>query len=148
LVAGNIADQIFVLEKTLPEFAGEIAIMVVFVQCVVLAPLLVFAPQLVAARWKGLFEYGTLSMRYVREFDTKWLRGGLPADEALVGSNDIQSLADLDTSYQIVQTMHLVPVAWKASLLLGLATLTPIAPLLLTMMPIEELLEKLFSMLF
>jgi hypothetical protein len=148
LVAGNIADQILYLEKTLPEFAGEIAIMVVFVQCVVVAPLLVFVPQLVATRWKGLLEYGTLSMRYVREFDTKWFRGGWPADEALVGSSDIQSLADLDTSYQIVQTMHLVPVAWKASLLLGLATLTPIAPLLLTMMPIEELLEKLFSMLF
>jgi hypothetical protein len=43
---------------------------------------------------EGLAEYGALAQRYVREFDQKWLRGGAPADEPLVGSGDIQSLAD------------------------------------------------------
>jgi hypothetical protein len=148
IVAAHIADQIFYLEKALPEFAGEIAVMAIFVQCVVLAPLLMFAPQIVAARWKGLFEYGALAMRYVRGFDTKWLRGGAPANETLVGSSDIQSLADLDSGYQIVQTMRIVPIAWQASLLLALATLIPITPLLLTMMPIEELLKQLLGILF
>jgi len=69
--------------------------LVIFLLCVVLGPLLVFAPQLAQAKRTGLREYGTLAERYVREFDAKWLRGGAPADEPLVGSGDIQSLADL-----------------------------------------------------
>ena len=52
---------------------------------------------------RGLREYGTLAQRYVREFDDKWLRGGAPADEPLVGTADIQSLADLGNSFEVVQ---------------------------------------------
>jgi len=37
-----------------------------------------------------MLEYGTLARRCVRDFDAKWLRGGAPADEPLVGSGDIQ----------------------------------------------------------
>ena len=61
------------------------------------------------ARRIGLREYGTLGQRYVREFDQKWLRGGARADEPLVGSGDIQSLADLGNSFEVVQRMRLVP---------------------------------------
>jgi hypothetical protein len=39
-------------------------------------------------------------------------------------------------------------VTRDAMLQLTLATLAPIAPLVLTIMPLEELLKKLFGMLF
>jgi hypothetical protein len=42
-------------------------------------------------------------LRYVREFDHEWLRGGAPADDALIGSADIQSLADLGNSFDVVK---------------------------------------------
>jgi len=45
----------------------------------------------------------------VREFDRKWLRGGAAADEPLLGSADIQSLADLGNSDAVVKEMRLVP---------------------------------------
>jgi hypothetical protein len=44
----------------------------------------------------------------VRKFDAKWVRGGAPADEPLVGSADIQSLADLGNSFEVVRTMRIV----------------------------------------
>ena len=69
-----------------------------------------FAPQLARTKRTGLREYGTLAQRYVREFDTKWLRGGAPADETLIGSGDVQSLADLGNSFEVVRTMRVVPV--------------------------------------
>ena len=50
-----------------------------------------------------------MAERYVREFDTKWLRGGAHADEPLVGSGDIQSLADLANSFEVVRTMRIAP---------------------------------------
>jgi hypothetical protein len=148
LLAGMIANRIFYLGATLLDFKVEIAVMVIFLLCVVLGPLLVFAPQLAQAKRTGTREYGTLAQRYVREFDAKWLRGGAPAEEPLVGSADIQSLADLANSFEVVRTMRLAPVTKEALLQLAVATLAPLVPLALTMMSLEELLKKLFGILF
>lgn len=143
LLAGMLANRIFYVGATLPEFKAEIALVVIFVECLVLAPLFVFSSQLASTKRIGLREYGGLAMTYVREFDSKWLRGSAPADEPLVGSGDIQSLADLGNSFAVVQEMRLAPVTRDVVLRLGIATLLPVAPLLLTIMPFEELLKKL-----
>ncbi|HSF31437.1 MAG TPA: hypothetical protein VLK82_13325 [Candidatus Tectomicrobia bacterium] len=148
LLAGLIANRIFYLGAALLEFKIEMAVLVVLLLCVVFGPLLVFAPQLAQAKRTGNREYGTLAQRYVREFDTKWLRNGAPADEALVGSADIQSLADLGNSFEVVRTMRLAPITKEAILQLVVATLAPIVPLTLTVMPLEELLKKLLGILF
>ena len=148
LLAGNLANRIFYLGAALPDFKLEIAVAVGFVLCMVLGPLLVFSPQLAQVKRTGRREYGTLAERYVREFDAKWLRGGAPADEPLVGSGDIQSLAYLDNSYEVVRTMRVVPFTKEAILQLAAVTMAPIVPLLLTLMPLEELLKKLFGILF
>ena len=148
LLAGLIANRIFYLGAALPDFKVEIAVLVVFLLCMVLGPLLVFAPQLAQAKRTGNREYGTLAERYVREFDAKWLRGGAPADEPFVGSGDIQSLADLGNSFEVVRTMQIAPITRDAIVRLAAATLVPIVPLLLTMMPLEELLKTLFGVLF
>jgi hypothetical protein len=148
LLAGLIANRIFYVGAELPEFKVEIAVLAVFLLCLVLGPLLVFAPQLAQAKRVGNREYGALAERYVREFDAKWLRGGAPADEPLVGSGDIQSLADLGNSFEVVRTMQIAPITRDAFIRLVAATLAPIVPLALTMMPLEELLKKLFGILF
>jgi hypothetical protein len=148
LLAGNYANRIFYMGAALPDFKFEILALVIFLLCVVLGPLLVFAPQLAQAKRTGLREYGTLAQLYVREFDAKWLRGGAPADEPFVGSGDIQSLADLGNSFEVLRSMRIAPVTKEAILRLAAATLAPIVPLALTMMPLEELLKKLFGILF
>jgi hypothetical protein len=148
LLSGSIANRIFHLGAALPEFKIEIAVFVIFMLLLVLGPLLLFAPQLAQAKRTGLREYGTLAERYVREFDTKWIRGTEPANEPLVGSADIQSLADLANSFEVVRTMRIAPVTKDAILQLAAMTLVPVVPLALTMMPLEELLKKLFGILF
>jgi hypothetical protein len=147
MVAGQVANRIFFLGAELTQFKAEIAVMVLFLMCLVLGPLLAFAPQLAQAKRQGLREYGTLAERYVRGFDAKWLRGGAPAGEPFVGSGDIQSLADLGNSYEVVRTMRIAPITKDAVFLLAAATLAPIAPLALTMMPLEELVKLLFGIL-
>lgn len=148
LLAGTIANRIFYVGAALPDFKAEIVLLVAFLICLVLGPFLVFAPQLASAKRTGLREYGTLAERYVREFDVKWLRGGAPADETFVGSGDIQSLADLVNSFEVVKTMRLAPITKDALLPLVVGTLAPVVPLALTMMSLEELLKKLFGLLF
>ncbi len=146
LLAGLIANRIFYLGAGLLDFKVEVA--VVFMLCLVFGPLVVFASQLAEAKRKGNREYGTLAERYVREFDAKWLRGGAPADEQLVGSRDIQSLADLGNSFEVVRTMRMLPVTREAVLQVAVATLAPVVPLALTMMSLEDLLKKLLGTLF
>jgi hypothetical protein len=148
LLAGNLASQIFHAGASLTQYKLEILLLVILMVILVVGPLLVFAPQLAAARRTGLREYGTLAQRYVRDFDAKWVRGDVAADEPMLGSGDIQSLADLGNSYSIIQDMRIVPVTKQAMLQLGAVTLAPITPLLLTLMPLEELLQKLFGILF
>jgi hypothetical protein len=148
MLSGQIANRIFYVGATLPEFKFQIAGMVAFVLCLVLAPFLVFSPQLAAAKRTGLREYGTLAERYVREFDTKWVRGGGPPDEPFIGSADIQSLADLNNSFDVVKTMRLAPIAKESVIPLVVATLAPVVPLALTMMSFEDLVKQLFGALF
>jgi hypothetical protein len=147
LLAGQIANLIFHAGASLTQYQLEILLLVIFMVLLVVGPLLVFAPQLSRARRAALAEYGTLAQRYVRDFDAKWVRGG-DAGEPILGTGDIQSLADLGNSYSIIQDMRVVPVTKQAMFQLAVATVLPVVPLLLTLMPLEDLLKKLFGILF
>ncbi len=148
LLAGNFANRIFYAGAKLPEFKVELIGLVAVMVFAVLGPLLVFGPQLADAKRRGLREYGILAQRYVREFDRKWLRGGAPADEPFVGSGDIQSLADLGNSFEVVKGMRWVPFTSQTVLQLAVITLAPVVPLTLTMISLEELLERVFKIVF
>jgi hypothetical protein len=148
IVAGPIANRIFYLGAALLDFKVEVAVIVSFLMCLVFGPLFVFSPQLASTKRTGLREYGVLAERYVRAFDAKWLRGGAPADEPFVGSADIQSLADLTNSFEVVKTMRIAPITRDAFLRLVVATVAPVVPLALTMMSFEDLVKELFGMLF
>ena len=147
LLAGLIADRIFYLGATLPQFKFEIAAVVVFMLGLTLGPLLAFSSQLAAAKRSGGLEYGELAEDYVRAFHVKWLHGK-PVDEPLVGSSDIQSLADLANSFEVVRSMRLVPFTRDGLVLMGATTLAPILPLALTMMPLDDILKALLGVLF
>jgi hypothetical protein len=148
LLAGLIANRIFYLGAGLLDFKIEVAVVLTFMLCLVFGPLVVFSFHLARAKRQGNREYGTLAERYVREFDAKWLRGGAAADARLLGSGDIQSLADLANSFEVVRTMRVVPVTKEAVLYLAAATLAPVAPLTLTLMSLEDLLNTLLGTLF
>ena len=147
MVAAQIANRILFLGEPLAEFKFEIAAVLLFLLCVVVGPLFFFAVQLARTKRRGLLEYGNFAEQYVREFDTKWLRTGVPHTEVL-GSGDIQSLADLANSFEVVRGMRLAPVTRDTFLQLGVAVLAPIVPLLLTAMPLETLLNKLLGLVF
>jgi hypothetical protein len=148
LLAALIADRIFVAGATLPQFTVEIIGVVGALVFLVLCPLIVFGGQLARAKRVGLGEYGVLAQRYVREFDAKWLRGDRDPAEPFVGSADVQSLADLANSFDVIRTMRFVPFSKETVVQLSVVTLVPLIPLLLTMISLEELLKRLLSAVF
>ena len=147
-LTGMMANRIFYAGAKLPDFKVELIGLVAVMVFAVLAPLLVFSAKLEAAKRKGLREHGALAQRYVREYDRKWLRGGAPPDEPLVGSADIQSLADLGNSFEVLKEMKYVPFGLSTVFQLAVITLLPVLPLTLTMISLEELLERLIKMVF
>ena len=65
-----------------------------------------------------------------------------------VGSADIQSLADLGNSFDVVKEMRWVPFTLPTVLQLAVTTLLPVLPLTLTMISLEELLDRLLKIVF
>jgi hypothetical protein len=148
LVAGVLADRIFFTGAKLPQFKPEIVALVILSVLIVVGPLLVFAPRLAKLKRLALREYGILAQRYTGQFHEKWIRGGAGPAEPLLGSSDIQSLADLSNSFDIIKEMRSVPFTPRALVRLLVAAVVPILPLLLTMIPAEELLQRLMKVVF
>jgi hypothetical protein len=147
VLAGIIANRILYGGASLMSFRVNIAGLIVFFVLAILGPLTIFTPQLSSAKRRGSKEYGTFASSYVEQFDRKWLRGGAK-DETLLGTGDIQSLADLANSYAVVREMRVVPFGLQDVTRLAAATGAPLLPLLLTIMPIEELFDRLVKILF
>jgi len=120
---------------------------VAFFVLVLLGPLLMFTPQMARAKRSGLAEYGLLAQRYVEGFQQKWIHNPAPSEE-LLGTADIQSLADLDSSYNIVREMRPVPFGLQDVARLAAATAAPLTPLLLTVFSPEELILRVIKVVF
>jgi len=110
-------------------------------------PLLVFALRLRNLKRRALMDYGALATEYTRQFHDRWISGNRPESEPLMGSADIQSLADLGNSFELVKRMRIVPFDGRAIIMLALAFLVPMVPLLLTVMPFNELLQTLLKVI-
>lgn len=141
VAAGAYAERMIFGGVPLTAFTLPVLGLVLLNLALFLTPLLFFGPHLLAIKRRGLREYGRVATAYVRGFDAKWLRGGAPPGEPLLGSGDIQSLNDLAGSFDIIRRTRLVPFGPGLVLILVAATLTPMVPLLFLAFPLEELLR-------
>jgi hypothetical protein len=129
-------------------FRVTAASLTIFWVLVLLAPLGVFTPQLWRAKHAGRSDYGLLANCYLAEFREKWILGINPKDEALLGSSDIQSLADMENTYDAVHRMRLVPFGAMEVTALAAVTLAPLLPLVLTVYSLDQLVERVLKMMF
>ncbi len=148
LLSSQIGQEILFGGASLATYTMTIYGFVVLVLITFLGPLLVFSPKLFDAMRKGLLEYGALSNEYTQSFERKWIRREVPEGEALIGSSDIQSLADLGNSFEIVRKMRPVPFDLMTAILpIVAAAAIPFLPLLLTVFPLEEIVKNVIGML-
>jgi hypothetical protein len=146
MVAGRVANGVVHAGLTFRRFEFELVVVPLAALVMVLVPELVFTARLWSAKRAGLLQYGELAEEYVREFDNKWIRGH-PDRQTLLGSGDVQSLADLANSFAIVRELRLVPSLKESVLTLAVITVLPLAPLPLTVISGSELFERLVKMM-
>lgn len=148
MLAGVIASRVLYQRESLLSFKLPVGGFVAFFVLAILGPLLMFTPRMARARRQGLADYGLLAQRYVEGFEQRWIRGGPAPTEELLGTGDIQSLADLGNSYALVREMRPVPFGLDDITRLAVATAAPFVPLLLTIFSPEELIMRLIKVLF
>ena len=129
-------------------FQVPYVVVVVIVELMFLGPLLIFTPTLIRTRLAWVREYGLLVTRYNRAFHEKWIMGQAAADERLLGTADIQSLADLGSSFEYLRVMKVVPFSLRAAMQLALVTSLPSLPLILLVVPINQILQLLTKVVF
>jgi hypothetical protein len=140
--SASLAEEIVARKMVFAEIPLILAIILTLVIGVFLGPLTLFLPKLTAARLRGIRRHNHFAARYVQEFEAKWLDTDRPLPEPLLGSADIQSLADLDNTARDVRAMRIVPVSPRIVSIYVMAVIVPMLPLLLLQYPIAELAAK------
>jgi hypothetical protein len=148
MLAGLVASRVLYHGESLLSFKLQIAGFIAFFVLAILCPLLMFSPRMSRAKRKGLADYGLLAQRYVESFEQKWIRPDPAGSEELLGTADIQSLADLGNSYALVRDMRSVPFGLEDMGRLAAATAAPLVPLLLTIFSPEELFMRVIKVVF
>jgi hypothetical protein len=146
LTSANTGERILYDGISLTTLQPTLLTFVALMIGVFVAPLFVFTPTLISVKRRGLLQYGGLAIRYVRLFENRWILE--KRENELLGTGDIQSLADLGTSYDYVRKMR--PFVFNGGNLaaLGAAAVIPFLPLALTLLPIKEIIRLLWKLLF
>jgi hypothetical protein len=147
VVSGAIASRILFGGATLEQFELIYATLIVLLLIVFTGPLMVFAPKLFRLKQDGLLRYGMLASRYTQLFDGKWVDGINTPEEPLLGTADIQSLADLGNSYELIRKMRAVPIQLSDFIAMALPGVIPALPLAATVMPVSEILKGILRLL-
>jgi hypothetical protein len=147
VVSASIASRVLFGGARLEDFEITYPALIVVVLFVFAGPLLVFYPKLFRLKQDGMLKYGTLASRYTQQFESKWASGSDASKEPLLGTADIQSLADLGNSCELVRKMRVVPIELSDFIAIALPGVIPALPLAATVMPMGEILKQLLRLL-
>jgi hypothetical protein len=146
VIAGQVANAITYQGATLSGLKFVMISYGVMAILSLVAPLLLMSPKLFKVKRQGILDYGALANAYTQSFDAKWVHGKQQG-KPLLGSSDIQSLADLSNSFAIVRDMRPVPVNKNTLIALALAAALPLVPLIFLVTPADELVRAVMKML-
>jgi hypothetical protein len=97
--------------------------------------------------------YGPQQIWFISQQISSRLQGEVdrrppPKGEQLLGTSDVQSLADMENSYDAVRHMRLVPLGLSEVTALAVLTLAPLLPLTLTVYSLDQLVSRAPKMMF
>jgi len=144
--AGRVANTMLFEGAPLTSFKALIVGFIVISMILALLPLALLAPTLREVRKAGLLAYGRLANAYTESFDRKWVHGYERPSEPLLGTADIQSLADLGNSFACIEGMSLAPISKRLVVQLALQIVTPLIPIIIFGTPTPELVNALMKM--
>ena len=140
--AGEVADYV-VYEGASPlQYEWEVGGLLVALLIVIAGPLLLFVRQLYEAKDSAVFQYGALASRQIQQVDRKWL-----SEEPVEGGAgvDFGAVHQLGNSLTAVRDMSIIPLAKDDVLKLLFVAFLPYVPLLVTLVPMDEVWKLLLK---
>lgn len=128
------------------DFVPSIIGLVLVMMLLFLGPLLFWVPKLFMCKAQGLRRFGILNNRIAQIYEQKW--AGESDIEPIFSTNDPSVASDANAVYDHVEEMSIAPFGRTHVLGIVIATLLPMIPLPLTVLPLKELLGILFKAIF
>ncbi len=130
VLSANFAQTILFLEMPPASFISIMVLYVVIGLILVIGPLFVFSPLLFKIKFDGMHAYLLMSTEYNRLFYRKWIADRRYENEAILGTEDIQSLAALDGTITMIRNMRPIPFEFRMLVFTVLAAVIPMIPLI------------------
>lgn len=147
-LSASFAEDISTGRMPFEALSAYLPFMLIMVLALFTGPLLLFAARLRECRVQGMSDYHRLASAYVSGFEGKWITSkNHGSADRLLGSSDIQSLADLHNSFLIIDRLRRVPAGKKLIVGLAVCALLPMSPLLLFKYPLSQILFRILKIL-
>jgi len=143
VLASNWAHQVVYHGLSVQSLKVPAAVFLVVALLLFLAPLLLFAGPLAAAKKRAELEYGALVGRHGDLVRKRWILKEPVADASLLEAPEIGPVADTISLFQAVKAMRPMPVGKPSLLAIGLPALVPILVVFAIKVPFREVLMKL-----
>ena len=147
ILSASIGEEIVFSGASLHSYELELAVFFFICLAVILGPVLVFTPILIRSKLEYWGKYAPLASDYVQGFDAKWIEQKDYATQRLLGSSDIQSLADLRHSYAGIAEMRTVLANKNTVAIFAFAYVVPTLPLLASVISLRRILSEVYSLL-
>jgi hypothetical protein len=143
--AGILADFVVYEGHSPLEYQWAVALFVALMVVLIVGPLLHFLPQLFEAKDKAIVQYGALASRQIQHVEEKWLTEGIVPEDSESSMPDFRSVTHVGHSVSAVHKMGLIPLSKEEVLQLLIFLLLPFVPLLVTQVPMGEILSLLLK---
>ncbi len=147
LTAGSIANEVAHHAVSPLAFKYVLGALVLINLILFTAPLFVFTGALLATRARGLFIYGALALTLGREFERVWTDQRRPVDERALETPAFSATTDLYQVVANVYQMRFVPLDWQSVAVLIVAMLLPAVPVVLSTVPLNQVMSRLATLI-
>lgn len=148
LLAAIILNSILHTDLTVWHFKNEIFTWTLLLLFIPVIPMFYFIRHLVTAKIYGTLEYDVFANHYVTAFYNKWLPSDEFRQDKALGSQDIQSLSDLDNSFDVTAHMSILPFDKHTFFSMLITIVLPFIPLFLINMPLDKIIDQAIRIIF
>jgi hypothetical protein len=125
-----------------------LALWILLVFLIFVGPLAIFAPKLTHLRRVGYLQYASLAHLQAEQFQEKWVQGRQAHLGELVAASEMTAMIGLAHSFDRLRRIRPLPVDKTTLLEVAAAAAVPMLPLIITQIPLKELLRVIFRALF
>lgn len=145
LVSANCMNHVVHLGETIEQqkhiLIGYVLLSVGFL----VSPLLLLGRRLFRVKQRALLAYSELGHLSATDFGERWLQPETP--KSLLDSGDPSAIADYGAVYATVRGMSIFPMTRTTLVWFVLVSASPFLPLFVVAMPLEDLLNRLVSVI-